>query len=127
MKTLLTYGLWFFATINLAWGLFAIARPERAADWLGLRVVDERGDSEIRGVYGGLVAGLGLATLYLLSQPDAAVALRAFAITFLALALGRILGLFIGRRSAYGALVAALEAGVAAGLWWGAPLLHAPD
>lgn len=79
------------ATIGV--GLYALLAPDKAADFTGLALPGPRGRTEMRAIFGGLFIGLGLAPLLLAGS----AAYQTVAITYLAIAVGRLLGLVMDR------------------------------
>ena len=53
--------VYLLAVANVGFGVFGLCFPRRAARFAGFDLADSSAFGEIRGVYGGLVIGLGLA------------------------------------------------------------------
>lgn len=58
------------AVLTLLFGLYAIVQPQKIVRLVSLTPYKNRGITEIRATYGGLVVGAALATLWL-QTPDA--------------------------------------------------------
>lgn len=114
LDSLLTALLLLSAVVNVAWGVFALATPQRAGEILHLTPTSGRGLSELRAVYGGAVGALGLLTAIALRRPDGDTWLLLMGLAFLGLAAGRAVSLGCDPDKGYSALVLALELGFAA-------------
>jgi hypothetical protein len=83
------------AVFTIGTGLISLVRPRSVTGFTGLAAPGARGITEIRAVLGGAFIGLGLAPLIL----GAPAAYRALGITYLAIAVARIVGLALDRSS----------------------------
>ncbi|QDU67809.1 DUF4345 family protein [Engelhardtia mirabilis] len=101
------------ALANLAWGLFALGLPDRAAELLGFTLNSPEARGEVRATYGGLILGLGLVQLLALRGPRGQAWLAALALVFAALGLGRLSSLALDGLSTYTAGLGAVEIGLA--------------
>lgn len=106
------------AVVNVAWGLFALARPAAAGRFVGLSSLGPHGAGELRAVYGALVIAIGVLIGLSLRIDGGEHWLRAFAILFAALACGRLVSLAADGASGYTLAALALEGGMAALLVW---------
>lgn len=111
---LLRVLLLLFGALNVAWGLYALARPGPAARLMKLVPEAPAARGEIRAVYGGLVLALGALMIAAPWSPHGRGWLLAFSCAFAALAVGRVLSLLLDGLSPYTGAAAALE-GLAAG------------
>jgi hypothetical protein len=75
-----------------ATGVLALVKPELTYGFIGLTANGPRGVSEIRSIFGGLFIALGLAPLFL-----GATAYRMLGIGYLAIAVARLLSIFIDK------------------------------
>jgi hypothetical protein len=92
-------------------GAISLARPRSVQGFTGLSAPGARGITEIRAVLGGAFIGLGAAPL-LLNTP---AAYQMLGITYLAIGLARIIGIFLDRsteRSNYISLVVEIVFGI---------------
>jgi hypothetical protein len=100
------------ALLWLPYGLYCFARPEALADAAGVRFVTPTGSTELRAMYGGLQAAIGLlaAAGALRRAALARPALVALAFLWTGLATARLAGLALdGGLSSYTALALGLE------------------
>jgi hypothetical protein len=74
---------------TIAIGVLSMVSPGSAANFTGLNLPGARGRTEVRAIFGGLFIGLGLAPLILRSE----LAYQTVAITYLAIAAARLIGL----------------------------------
>ncbi len=109
MDRLLRIALYLSAVVNIAWGLFALLAPARAAEILHLDITSGRGSSELRSVYGGAVAALGAMTVWGLRRPDGASWFELLAYGFFGLCTGRVLSCVLDPNKLYSGGVLALE------------------
>ncbi|MCH7598442.1 MAG: DUF4345 domain-containing protein [Myxococcales bacterium] len=107
------------ALIWLPYGLFCVFQPETLADIAGVVGTTPTGTTEIRAMYGGLQAGVGVICVIALMRPDFA---RSALITLCCLAGGLFLARFSGflidgsgSQYTYGALVFESTYALAAG------------
>lgn len=114
-----------FAALNVAWGVFALARPAAAGRFVGLDPVTAHGAGELRAVYGALVIGIGALVALATRVDGGGQWLRALAILFAALALGRLVSLALDGVNGYTLAALGLEGGSAALLAWAARALPA--
>jgi hypothetical protein len=81
------------AVLTIVTGLVSLIRPRAVMGFTGLVVPGARGITEIRGVLGGGFIGLGVAPLVL----NAPVAYQMLGITYLAIAVARVVGIALDR------------------------------
>lgn len=81
-------------------GLLALVRPASVYDFTGLAVTGPRGVSEIRAIFGGLFIALGVAPFFL-----GIPAYRMLGIGYLAIALVRLVSIFIDSSTAQSNLI----------------------
>ncbi len=111
------------AAVWLPYGLVCLARPETVASLTGMTLESTVANTEIRAMYGGLQAGIGILALAgLFAQRVADGALLTLALLCAGLLTGRVAGIAgAGDLSAYTLGAAAFEslsALMAARLWW---------
>lgn len=84
--------LWLLAAFDVAYGLFAIAAPVRAADGVGLELASVGAHGEIRALYGGMMIAMGVVTggALVWNRPQWLLALG---IVWCGLVLGRVVSL----------------------------------
>lgn len=111
MDRALRIALALSAAVNVAWGLFALVAPDRAGEMLHLEAASGRGLSELRSVYGGAVAMLGVMTLWGLRRPDGASWFELLAYGFFGLCIGRATSAAFDPNKLYSGGVLALELG----------------
>jgi len=83
----------FFAVLTIVTGLVSLIRPRAVMGFTGLVVPGARGITEIRAILGGGFVGLGVAPLIL----NAPAAYQMLGITYLVIALARIVGIILDR------------------------------
>ena len=83
----------FFAIVTIVVGLVSLIWPRAVMGFTGLVVPGARGITEIRAILGGGFVGLGAAPL-ILNTP---AAYRMLGITYLVIALARIIGIILDR------------------------------
>ena len=96
---------------TIATGLISLIRPRAVLGFTGLSAPGPRGITEIRAILGGAFIGLGLAPLIL----GAPAAYRMLGITYLVIAVARIIGIVLDRsfeRSNWISLVVEVVAGI---------------
>ena len=108
------------ALLNVAWGLFALARPGAAGRFVGLSIDAAHGAGELRAVYGALVIAFGVVIAASLRLDGGDQWLRLLAILFAGLAAGRVISLALDGVVGYTLAALLLEAGTAALLYYGA-------
>jgi hypothetical protein len=81
------------AIATIATGLISLIRPRSVQGFTGLTAPGPRGVTEIRAVLGGAFVGLGVAPL-ILNQP---VAYQVLGVTYLTIAVARIIGIALDR------------------------------
>ena len=106
---MLRIALYLSAFVNVAWGLFALLAPSRAAEILHFELTSGRSSSELRAVYGGAVATLGAMTVWGLHRPDGASWFELLAYGFFGLCVGRALSVALDPNKLYSGGVFALE------------------
>lgn len=109
--------LYLLAAGNLAFGLFGLCFPRRAARFAGFELADTSSFGEIRGVYGGLVIGLGLAMAWTAHAGSTGGATVLF-IAFAGLTIGRAISAALDGAVRYTLFAVLLEAATAAFLWF---------
>ncbi len=73
------------AILTIATGLLGLIRPRAITGFIGLEAPGPRGISELRGIFGGLFIGMGLAPL-LYTTPET---VRMLGLAYLAIAIAR--------------------------------------
>ena len=111
--------LYLVAAIDVAFGLWSIARPHDTADLLSLGLLDDTAAGEIRTVFGGLVLAIGVLIWQGVRRGRPAW-LRVVGYGHCGLAAGRAASLVLDGMHAYTAVSLAFEAGVALLLLYGA-------
>ena len=100
-----------FLVLTAATGALSFIKPDAVYGFTGLTPAGARGATEVRAVLGGLFIGLGIAPL-LLNTPEA---YRVVGIGYLAIAVTRVIGLFVDQSftaSNWASLVFEVIAGV---------------
>jgi hypothetical protein len=77
--------------VTLGMGLYSFFKPKAITGFIGLEAPGPRGISELRGIFGGLLIGVGLAPLILDTQET----YQAVGICYLAIAITRTISIFI--------------------------------
>jgi len=80
------------AVLTILVGVVSVIRPTSVYEFTGLQATGPRGITEIRSILGAVFIGLGLAPLLLGLNP---AAFRAAGITYLAVALVRLVSIFL--------------------------------
>lgn len=114
MLEILVYVL---ALGNVAFGVFGLCFPRRAARFAGFELANSSAFGEIRGIYGGLVIGLGLAMAWT-ARTASADGATVLLIAFVGLTLGRGISAVLDGPARYTVIAVALEAATAAILWF---------
>jgi len=99
---------------NVAFGLVALAAPDRIAGFVGLGLASPSAHGEVRAVFGGLVVALGLLMIAAPLRPEGPAWLRALACGFAGLVLGRGVSLATDGIAAYTLVALLIEAATAA-------------
>lgn len=108
--------IYVLAVANVGFGVFGLCFPRRAARFAGFELADSSAFGEIRGVYGGLVIGLGVAmgwTARTGSSDGAMILLIAFA----GLTVGRSISAVLDGAVRYTVIAVVLEAATVVLLW----------
>jgi hypothetical protein len=111
--------LFLLAVANVVWGMFAIAQPIRAGEFVRLYPMSPAATGEVRAVYGGLLIVLGYLMFLAPGRPEGAAWLRAMGFAFLGLVAGRGASLALDGWANYTVAALAFEAAS------GGLLLHA--
>jgi hypothetical protein len=82
------------ALVTIVVGFISLARPDSVTGFTGLQATGPRGITEIRAVLGALFIGLGLAPFLLKMDP---AAFKAGGIAYLAVALTRLISIFVDK------------------------------
>jgi hypothetical protein len=108
------------AAMWLSYGLYCLAQPGFLGEAAGVSFTTPTGSTELRAMYGGLQAGLGLLLLAgVLRARMAPTALVTLAFLGAGLGVARLLGVFVdGGFSAYTGAALALEFGTVAFCAW---------
>lgn len=85
------------AVLTIVVGAVSVLRPTSVYEFTGLQVTGPRGITEIRSILGAVFIGLGLAPFLLGLSP---VAFKAGGITYLAVALVRLVSIFVDKSPA---------------------------
>ena len=109
--------LYILAFANVAFGVFGLCFPRRAARFAGFELADSSAFGEIRGIYGGLVIGLGLAMAWTANSGSAGGA-TVLLIAFSGLTIGRAISAVLDGAVRYTLIAVVLEAATAVFLWF---------
>ena len=82
------------ALVTIGVGVVSLVKPASVYEFTGLQVSGPRGITEIRAVLGAVFVGLGLAPFLLQMHP---VAFQAGGITYLCVALARLVSIFLDK------------------------------
>ena len=117
--------------INFGFGILAAIQPQLVAGWIGFELTAPAAFGEMRAVFGGAVAVVGILFIVAMVVPRPAALLSGLALVFAALSLGRIASLIVDGWSFYTLAALAVEgatAGITGYLWRNPQLLAAePD
>jgi hypothetical protein len=109
------------AAINLLFGIVAMIQPARVAGWIGFELSGAGATGEMRAVYGGLVAVVGILMLFAVWTNVGAPLLWPLALLFAGLVIGRIVSLAFDGFAFYtfaATVFEILAAGLLAYAWW---------
>ena len=81
--------------INFGFGILAAIEPQLVAGWIGFELTGPGAFGEMRAVFGGAVAVVGILFIVAMLVPRPAALLGGLALVFAALSLGRIASLMI--------------------------------
>lgn len=122
----LKYALLVIGVAHLIFGIFALYAPVQVAGLMGLEPLSAGGHGEIRALYGGLVAAVGIAILRgAMGGPAGKQWLMAIAVAFSGLAVGRIVSLAGDGVAAHTLGALAFEGGIAGFLFYAVSALDA--
>ena len=109
--------------INFGFGILALAQPVLVAGWIGFELTAPSAFGEMRAVFGGAVAVVGVLFVRATFMADPAPLLAGLALVFSALTLGRLASLLVDGWSLYTVAALAFEAATAAvtGFVWAKP------
>lgn len=113
MLELLVY---FLAVGNVGFGLFGLCFPRRAARFAGFELADSSSFGEIRGVYGGLVIGLGLAMAWT-ARAGSSGGATVLLVVFAGLTIGRAISAVLDGAVRYTVIAVLIEGATAVLLW----------
>jgi hypothetical protein len=115
--------------INFGFGILAAIEPQLVAGWIGFELTGPGAFGEMRAVFGGAVAVIGILFIVAMLIPRPAALLGGLALVFAVLSLGRVASLTVDGWSFYTVLALMLEGATAgiAGYLWRNPQLLEPE